>query len=454
MAAAAAVGAGERAGAALRTPPQLEVITRERLGNGAVAVVEPMAEVRSVALGVWVGTGSRDEDDARAGCSHFLEHLLFKGTPTWSASEIAEAIDAVGGDMNAFTTKEYTAFYVRLLSDHLDLGVDILGSIMTDPALREHELEAERQVILDEILMHGDEPADVAVERLTEAMFPGHPLGREVLGTADSVQGLRAAEVRGFFEEHYRTGNMVLAAAGDLDATRLLDTLDARFSSRTGGRPPLRLAPGPTVGGPVVLPRDTEQAHLALGMRIAGRHAEERWAVAVLNHVLGGGLSSRLFQEVRERRGLAYSIWSDRTHFEEAGVLSIGAGTAPEHAPEVLELVHGILDDLGSRGVTARELEIAKGNLRADTLLSLEDSGARMSRLGASQLLHGEVLPVSAVLERIDAVTADEVAAVAAAVASAPRVLAVVGPFDPDAVDPVAGDRLRPVGSGRRLRRH
>jgi len=419
------------------------VIAHQRLGNGAVLVVEPMAEVSSAAVGVWVGTGSRDEDDAHAGCSHFLEHLLFKGTPARSAAEIAETIDAVGGDMNAFTTKEYTAFYVRLLSEHLELGVDVLASIMTDPALREHELEAERHVILDEILMHADEPADLVVEHLTAALFPDHPLGREVLGTADSVARLGPVDVRRFFDDHYRTANMVLAAAGDVDAEWLAATLQERFATRAGGRPPQRKAPDGPAAGAVVVRRDTEQAHLALGMRIPGRGDERRWAIAVLNHVLGGGLSSRLFQEVRERRGLAYSIWSDRSHFEDVGMLSVGAGTAPEHASEVVRLVHGVLDDLGEHGVTGRELAIAKGNLRADTLLSLEDSGARMSRLGASQLLYREVLPVETVLERIEAVSAEEVAAVACAIADGPRVLAVVGPFDADAVDPVAGDRLR-----------
>jgi len=406
------------------------MIISEKLPCGAWVVTEPMADVRSAAVGVWVGTGSRDEDDSRSGCSHFLEHLLFKGTPRWSAAQIAEAVDEVGGDMNAFTTKEYTAFYVRLLSEHLALGLDVLGSIMTDPALRPAEVEAERQVIADEILMHADEPADLAVEQMTAALFPDHPLGREVLGTAESVDGLDVDTIRQFFTHHYRTGNLVVAAAGDVDHSLLVAEVESRFADRSGGDSPFRQAPQRPPGDAVVTTRPTEQVHLALGMRAPGRHSEERWALAVLNHVLGGGLSSRLFQEVRERRGLAYSIWSDRVHYEEVGLLSVGVGTAPEHAYQVLDLVNSQIDDLGAHGITDRELAVAKGHLRADTLLSLEDSGSRMSRIGASQLLHGEVLKVEELLAKVEAVAPADVAAVAAKLAEEQRVLSVVGPFD------------------------
>src|SRR5579863_7958658 len=197
-----------------------------------------MAEARSVAIGVWVGTGSRDEDDPRSGASHFLEHLLFKGTPRWSAADIAEAVDEVGGDMNAFTTKEYTTFYVRLLAEHLPLGLDVLGAIMTDPALRSEDIDAERQVILDEILMHADEPADFAAEQCTAAMFPEHSLGREVLGTAHSVTSLDRAEIHRFFDTHYRAGNLVVAAAGDLAHAHIADEVQRRFAGRTGGSSP------------------------------------------------------------------------------------------------------------------------------------------------------------------------------------------------------------------------
>jgi predicted Zn-dependent peptidase len=406
------------------------VIRTEVLDCGVRLVTEPMADIRSVTVGVWVGTGSRDEDDGHAGASHFLEHLLFKGTPSWSAAEIAEAVDGVGGDMNAFTTKEYTAFYIRLLSEDLPLGLDVLGAIMTDPALRPEDIEAERQVILDEILMHADEPADLAAEQCTGALFPDHPLGREVLGAPASVSALDAPEIRRFFDHHYRTGNLVLSAAGDVDHDRLADEVQRRFAARAGGASPTRVPPVVPTQTLVVTRRPTEQVHLVVGLRAPGRHSEDRWALAVLNHVLGGGISSRLFQEIRERRGLAYSIWSERTHYDEIGSLAVNVGTAPENARQVLDLVHGELDRLGEKGITERELSVARGHLRAETLLSLEDSGARMSRVGSSLLLHGHVLDVDELLSRVDAVTVEHVADVAGKLADEPRTLSVVGPFD------------------------
>lgn len=423
------------------------VICAEHLGCGVRLVTERMPESRSVSLGVWVGTGSRDETDAMAGTSHFLEHLLFKGTPRWSAAAIAEAVDEVGGDMNAFTTKEYTAFYVRLLAEDMKLGLDVLGAIMTDPALRAEEIEAERQVIMEEILMHGDEPGDLATELFSAAMFPGHPLGREVLGSSETVVRLSREEIRGFFDEHYLAGNLVVAAAGDLDHDHLREAVESVFASRSGGGPPARTAPGtPPAAGPAVDRRPIEQVHLVLGMAGPGRHSEDRWALALANHVLGGGISSRLFQEVRERRGLAYSIWSERTHYEEVGSLSVGVSTAVEHAEEVLGLVNVEIDRMGEAGITDRELSVAKGHLRADTVLSLEDSGARMSRIGSSLLLHGEVLDVDDLLARIDAVTLADVARVCGEMASQPRVLAVVGPVSEEEVGSWRANR---TGSGR-----
>ncbi|HEX3946776.1 MAG TPA: pitrilysin family protein, partial [Acidimicrobiales bacterium] len=215
-------------------------IQTEQLQSGVRLATEAMADVRSVAVGFWVGTGSRDETIDRAGASHFLEHLLFKGTPTRTAAAIAEAVDEVGGDCNAFTTKEYTAFYIRLLAEHLPLGLDILSEIMWDPALREEDVEAERSVILDEILMHADEPADLVVEQWSTAMFPGHPLGRDTLGTAASVRSTSAADIRAFFDLHYRPGNIVVSVAGDCEHDAVRQAVEDRFSGRSGGVAPVR----------------------------------------------------------------------------------------------------------------------------------------------------------------------------------------------------------------------
>lgn len=391
-----------------------------------------MGEVASVCIGVWVGTGARDESREQAGLSHFLEHLLFKGTASRSARDIAEAIDAVGGDMNAYTTKEYTTFYVRLLSEHADLGLDILCDILREPAFRPNEVDAERQVILDEVLMHRDEPADVVQERFAGALFPGHPLGREVLGEPEVIKKVGVSEIRSFFDAHYLPGNMVIAAAGDLDHDAIAAGVERRFVGRDGGSPPRRVAPGPSVVPRLIEPDETEQAHLVYGVRAPARRSPERFSLAALNHVLGGGLSSRLFQQVREERGLAYSIGSDRVGYEDAGALAVSVGTAPEHAQEVLDLIRRELDSMAADGVSERELAVAKSHLRADLLLSLEDSGSRMSRVGASLLLHGQVLGIDELLARIESVTTESVASVASRVLSSERVLAAVGPFGPE----------------------
>jgi len=414
------------------------MINVDTLPSGLAVATEAMADARSVCIGFWVGTGSRDEPDARAGASHVLEHLLFKGTDDRSPSDIAEAVDEVGGDFNAFTTKEYTSFYIRLLAEHLDLGLDILSDIMWRPALRQEDLDAERSVILDEILMHADEPADQAAEQSSATLFPDHPLGRDVLGTEASIGSVTAAQIREFFEHHYRPGNMVAAVAGDLDHDVVLAGLERRSSGSTGGGRPGRRPPGVGSVPLAVTRRPTEQAQLILAMRSVDRFDRRRYALAVLNHVLGGGLSSRLFQEIRERRGLAYSVWSERIAYHDAGAVSIGMGTAPEHVDEVLGIVVAALAELGTDGITDRELAIARGNLRAEMLLASEDSGARMSRIGTSLLLHGEVLEVDDVLERVEAVTRADVAEVAAELAAAPRTLSVVGPFDADDFDPGA----------------
>jgi predicted Zn-dependent peptidase len=405
------------------------------LPSGIRLVTETMADVRSVAVAYWVGSGSRDESDELAGASHFLEHLLFKGTATRSAAAIAESLDEVGGDCNAFTTKEYTTFYVRLLSEHLPLGLDILSEIMWEPALRPSDVDAERTVILDEILMHADEPADLVAEQWQSSLFAGHALGRDTLGTDSTVGSLDAGQIRRFFDHHYRPGNMVVSVAGDCTHDAVAADLERRFTGQPGGDAPARTPPGPEAKRLHVVRRPTEQAHVVYGVRSVSRFDERRWALAVLNHVLGGGLSSRLFQKIREERGLAYSVWSERAAYQDAGSLAVVVGTAPDHVDEVLRIVTGELELLAEHGITDRELAVAKGNLRAEMLLSGEDSGARMGRIGAAMLLHGEVHSIDDVLARVEAVGRDEVLARAQELVEAPRTLSAVGPFDEDAFD-------------------
>ncbi len=409
------------------------MIRDTRLSNGMQVVTEAMPDSHTVTVGFWVDAGSRDEEPAEAGASHFLEHLLFKGTETRSAKDIAEAIEAVGGDMNAFTTKEYTAFYTRLIDDDLELGLDILSDIMWAPSLRQDEIDCERQVILEEISMHEDEPSDQVHELLHEALYPGHPLGREVLGDRDTITAMTRDQIDGYFRSRYRPTSIVVAAAGNLDHDAVVAGIERRYAGGSGAAP-ARVVPALAPSRPVVVHnRSTEQAHVLVGMRALDRHDDDRFALAVLNHVLGGGMSSRLFQEIRENRGLVYSVYSYRAAYLESGALAVYAGTSPARVHEVLDLINAELDLLIDGEVSDRELAVAKGSVKGSLALSLEDSAGRMNRIGRSQLVHGAVMPFDELVARTEAVTRDDLARVVDRVLTNERVLAVVGPFEQDA---------------------
>ena len=401
------------------------------LDGGLTVVTERMADVRSASIGFWVGTGSVDEPAAHAGASHFLEHLLFKGTEDRTARSIAVAIDSVGGDMNAYTTKEYTTFYVRLLGDQADMGVQLLCDIIWSPAFRPEEFESERQVILEEILMHADEPADLVHDVLASALFPDHPLGREVLGSADSVTAMTRSDVADFHARHYRPGNIVVAAAGAVDHDRVCAMVASALAARpdgSHGSPPARSAPDQPARSRVDVERDTEQTHLVAAVPGPDRDDEERHALGIVEHVLGGGMSSRLFQSIREERGLAYSVYSYRLGFQGGGALAVYAGTSPELAPTVLELIEEEFDKVARHGITAEEFEAARGHIRGSMALGLEDSGARMARVGHAQLVHGRVLTLDEIDRRLSGLTLDMVNDSAKRWLSAPRTVVTVGP--------------------------
>ncbi|MHB1536381.1 MAG: M16 family metallopeptidase [Acidimicrobiales bacterium] len=409
------------------------------LDSGLTVVTEAMPDVRSVALGFWVGTGSVDEAPALAGASHFLEHLLFKGTPTRTARGIAEAVDAVGGDMNAFTTKEYTAFYVRLLAADLDLGLDILCDIISSPAFRPDEVDVERQVILEEILMHADEPADLVHDVFAAARFPDHPLGRDVLGEEGTVAAMSREQIAGFHSAHYRPVNLVVAAAGAIEHAVVVDGVAARWALDRQRSHEEQIGPRPRGGlhaprATAVVERPTEQAHVVVGTPGPGRNDEDRHALTVIDHVVGGGMSSRLFQSIREERGLAYSVYSYRMPFEETGAFVVYAGTAPGHAAEVLGLIHEELDRVVASGITPAELDAARGHLRGSLALGLEDPGARMSRIGHAQLVHGRVPSLEEMEGRMDALRPEDLAEVAARWLGGERTVAAVGPFSDPAI--------------------
>ena len=404
-----------------------------QLPSGLTIAVEPMVSTRTVAVGVWVGVGARDETDRQAGISHFLEHLLFKGTGTRSAIEISQAVDRLGGDINAFTSKEYTAYYCRVPARFAATGIELLGDVVTAPALRDGDVESERQVILEELAMDDDSPEDVVQRAFAHAVFGSHALGRDTAGDRASVLGLTAADVRSFFASHYRTGNTVVAIAGAVDVDEVVDQVTKCFDAMPvgDGRVP-RLAPTAIdAAGPhrVAIDDDTEQVHLVVGGRSLARTDTDREALDVVNHVLGGGLSSRLFDEIRERRGLAYSVFSAASAYADTGVWSVYAGTMPEHATEVGRLIDIELERLLAGGITDDELDIAKGYLAGSYEMGLEDSSARMSRLGGQLTLLGEIRSVEAQIDRWGAVTHDDVRRVLDRVyATTPTVAVSLGP--------------------------
>jgi predicted Zn-dependent peptidase len=392
---------------------------------------------RSASIGVWVGVGSRDETATLHGCSHFLEHLLFKGTPERSALDISIALDAVGGEFNAFTAKEYTCFHARVIDTDLPLAVDVLGDMITSSQLTAEDVEAERDVILDEIAMHDDDPDDVAHNLFAElAWGSGTPLGRSIAGTVDSIEALSRAQVHRFYRRHYRPQNIVVAAAGNLDHAQLVRQVTKAFGRQgflDGEAAPAapRHARGrrPRVtGGMVETQRPFEQVNVVLGMEGPDRSDDSRFALGVLNTALGGGTSSRLFQEVRERRGLAYSVFSFASHHADSGVVGVSVGCLPSKLNDVLAVVRTELSRVAAHGITAEELERGKGQLRGGLVLGLEDSGSRMSRLGKAELVHDRLLGIDEVMDRIDRVTLEEVRDVAAVVFGRPEILAVVGP--------------------------
>ena len=389
-----------------------------------------MPEARSAAIGVYVGVGGRDEADDVAGASHFLEHLLFKGTATRSARDIAERIDATGGDMNAYTSREHTAFYARVPARDRAETMDLLLDVLAQPALRPNEVEAERDVILEELSAAEDNPEDVVHMRLAEALYPAHPLGREVLGTEASIEAMTRDDIAAFHDVWYRPANLVVAVAGDVEHEQCLAALDGFEGAGPGGERPSRLPPEATPVPELVERLPVDQAHLALGWWTISHDDPDRYPLAYANYVLGGGTASRLFQKVREERGLAYAVFSAVSLNVDRGSMTVYAATSPSKLAEVLAIVEEQVAALATDGITADEHTLARGYLEGSLLLGLEDAGSRMGRLGRSLLTRGSVEPVEEHLERLRAVSIDDVQRVLATVLSGPRALAAVGPFD------------------------
>ena len=397
-------------------------------------VTEQLPGSRSACVGMWVAVGSRDEPTAVAGAAHYLEHLLFKGTTRRSAVAIAQEIDAVGGELNAFTTKEYTCYHAHVLDSDLELGIDLVCDVLGDALLEESDVDIERGVVLEEIAMRDDDPEDLVHDEFCAALFGSHPLGRPVLGTEESVTGMSREALHRFYRRRYTPERMVLTVTGNATHSAVLAAVAHSFGHHLiGCAQPVRPRRGRariTGWRPLALcPDSSEQAHLMLGVQAINRHDDRRYALGVLNAALGGGMSSRLFQQVREQRGLAYSVYSAVDSYADIGSLSIYAGCSPGRLGEVAVVVGDVLTDLARDGLSETELARGKGQLRGGLVLGLEDAPAWMIRIGTAELNHGEHHTVEHELRRINAVTAEQVGELAHELLRQPITVAVVGPY-------------------------
>ncbi len=416
-------------------------IKRTVLPNGLRVITESVPGARSVAVGFWVGVGSRDEKAAVAGGSHFLEHMLFKATDERSAFEISAAIEGVGGDLNAFTTKECTCYHAKVLADDLPLAVDVLSDMVTHSLIRPEDFDAERTVVLEELAMNEDDPADVAHQSLASRIYGRSPLSKPVLGTSKSLQAMTRGRLWSHYRANYRPETVVVAAAGAVDhadVVRLVKRACGDWQGESNTPVPARcqvaIAPKriTPVSNCVVTSRPTEQAHVVLGMPAVNRVDERRWPLAVLDVALGGGMSSRLFQEVREKRGLAYSVYTFRSGYTDAGIYGVYAGTSPDRVDTTIDVIQDVLTQAADNGLSDDELARAKGQLRGASVMEIEDPASRMGRLGEAELLSGQLLSLDDVMSSVEAVTSEDVAKVAEEFLTGPQTLAVVGPFEPD----------------------
>jgi predicted Zn-dependent peptidase len=380
------------------------------LESGVRVVTEAMPSVRSIALGFWIRTGSRDEGHDQAGISHFLEHLLFKGTDRFSSREIDEAFDAIGAEVNAGTGKETTSVYSRFLDGHLERAFDVLQDMVLRPAYP--DIDSERQVVIEEIAMYEDEPQDKVHDVLAEAIFGEHPLGRPIIGRADVISSVPVPDIAAWHDGRYVPGNIVVAAAGNLEHERIVQLVESAVGEARPV-PPSLVSPNGARPGLRFFQKDTEQYHLCLGAPGIPRSDERRFALRVLDTILGGSSSSRLFQEVREKRGLAYAVFSYASHYADSGQVAVYVGTRPDNVAEAMDVIGTELRRLYEDGVTEEELERARENVKGRTVLSMESTLTRMNRLGSSVLMGVPLMTVDEVLAAFDAVTLDDVATLA-----------------------------------------
>jgi len=409
-----------------------EAVEQSVLPNGIQVLTERMPQVRTAAMGIWIGAGSRCEQDAEAGISHFLEHMFFKGTHTRTALEIAQAADAIGAQLNAFTDREATVLYAKALSQHLPQVCELMADMLLRAALDPEALERERQVILEEIKMYEDSPDELVQDLFAQTIWNGHPLGRPVIGYVETVRRLARDDFLAYRERRYRPNNVLVAAAGDVTHAQVVELVAAELGGWEGAAPPMPLEVPVARPDIALRPKETEQVHLTLGVRGLPAADDRRHVLAILDNILGGGMSSRLFQEIREKRGLVYTITSYHTAYREGGLLVIYGAMSPSAAPEVTALILKEIEKI-KEGISAAELQRAKESYKGAVMLSLESTGSRMYRLARSQIYYGRQISLDEFLARIDAVTADQVAAMAQEVLVPQRMaMAAIGPFRDD----------------------
>jgi len=379
------------------------------LPNGVRIITEEIEHVRSAAIGLWVGAGSRDEREGNAGISHFIEHMFFKGTEHRTARALAESLEAVGGQLNAFTTKEYTCYYAKVLDEDLDLAIDVLSDMFFHSLYDEKEIEKEKKVVIEEIKMYEDSPDELIHDIFSEHVWNDHPLGKPILGTEESINALSRDKILFFLSEHYAPDNIVIAVAGKIKHEDVVAKLSDQFGTfQRGGR---RVLEGTPTGQTVehYHKKETEQMHVLLGVPGLGQDDDDIYAMHIFNNILGGGLSSRLFQGIREQRGLAYSVYSYHSTYVDTGLFAIYAGTSPNNTQEVVECILQEVKDIKQQGITADELARTKAQIKGGLYLGLEAVSSRMSRLGKTELTYNRVLSPEEVIEKLEKVTLEDV---------------------------------------------
>jgi predicted Zn-dependent peptidase len=411
----------------------LQKYVLSELDSGQRVITERLTHVRSVALGYWIGAGSRDERNGKAGVSHFIEHLLFKGTSSYSAQEIAETFDRLGGELNAATSREHTVVYARVPDDRLETAVDVMSDMVFCPLFA--ELDAEREVVLEEIAMYEDTPHDYVHDLIAAAVFGNRPLGRPVVGTAEVISSIGRRSISAYHRAMYAPGNVVVAAAGNLQHNRLVELLEraerkqAEASARASRvRTPLVRTPAPGIR---FQRKDTEQYHVCLGAPGISRSDRRRFAASVLDNILGGSASSRLFQEIREKRGMAYSVYSFASQYTDTGQIGFYVGTREENLAACLEVAAAEIADIAAGNVSEAELERAKENLKGRIMLSMESTSNRMTRLGRSVITDTEILSLPRIIAEIDAVGPEAISELAGVLLAEERLSAAgIGPSE------------------------